>query len=235
MRSHILSDGFRPRSVAVLMLLSQWEAGPHYMPWFARLTSWAATYCPAALRCASTVLVGGAKWIATTGPVTRSLDSWLETLRKKRKEKEKEEQDGKARAPQVVTAEQDACDGAENEPELPIHEHRRRMIEMLTDGFAQGSSAFVQEAQLLSAPSWGFRFEDVAYEEIQIWHGVRDRNAPIEMVRYMAKRLPCCDLHEFKDDTHFTMGEHLEAALDQLCQRMPKSASKESPLQMRSC
>jgi len=105
----------------------------------------------------------------------------------------------------------------EAEPELPIPEHRRRTIETFTEGL-------VQEARLLPAANWGFRLEEVTYDKIQMWHGTKDRNAPIQMVRFMAKRLPHCDLHEFNNQTHFTMGAHMEEVLDEL---MPKNALKQ--------
>ncbi|KAK8109640.1 hypothetical protein PG999_007777 [Apiospora kogelbergensis] len=58
-----------------------------------------------------------------------------------------------------------------------------------------------------------------ATPSIQIWHGVRDINSPIAMVRYMAHRLPHCDLHELESENHFTILKHLEMMLSKLVKR----------------
>jgi len=97
-----------------------------------------------------------------------------------------------------------------------IEEVRKQLLRTLFEGFAQGSEAFVQESQLLTARDWGFRFEDVSYGRIQMWHGTKDKNAPIRMARYMSERLPNCILREFEDDTHFTLVRHLEGIVSDL-------------------
>lgn len=56
----------------------------------------------------------------------------------------------------------------------------------------------MHDAQLLTS-SWGIKFEDVTYNKVQIWHGTQDANWPVQMMRYMAERLPHCELHEFGD------------------------------------
>ncbi|OJJ05251.1 hypothetical protein ASPVEDRAFT_31646 [Aspergillus versicolor CBS 583.65] len=97
---------------------------------------------------------------------------------------------------------------------LSIDERRQMVLDMSFEAFAQGSGATVQEAVLLSH-DWGFRFEDIAYDKVRIWHGVNDSNAPVEMIRYMAGRIPHCALTEF-DDTHYTVARHIERILDEL-------------------
>ncbi|TPX12917.1 uncharacterized protein E0L32_006797 [Thyridium curvatum] len=180
-----------------------WEAGPHYMPWFARLTSWASNYCPTVLQALSAMLIGSLRWIMTTGWATKKLDAFLERLSKERRETEAAE-----RAAGNITD--------EPEPEISAADRRQRAMANWFGGFDQGSKAFVQEARLLSAPTWGFRLEDVEYDKVQIWHGAKDFNSPIEMMRYLAKRLQHADLHEYRDDNHFTMFERLDAVINAL-------------------
>lgn len=69
--------------------------------------------------------------------------------------------------------------------------------------------------KILSDADWGFRLEDVTYPNVKIWHGVRDRNTPIVMMRHLAGMMPSCTLYE-SDDTHYTMGNGTEAALGEL-------------------
>ncbi|KAL2862818.1 alpha/beta fold hydrolase [Aspergillus lucknowensis] len=94
-------------------------------------------------------------------------------------------------------------------------ERREEILGMLFEAFPQGSAATVQEAVLLSH-DWGFRLEDITYNKVQIWHGEKDANAPIEMIRYMAARLPHCDLREFEGETHYTLSRHLEEIISEL-------------------
>ena len=93
-----------------------------------------------------------------------------------------------------------------------MQEKRERLLRTLLEGFAQGSEGFVQEAQLLTQ-DWGFRFEDVAYDRVQVWHGTLDKNAPVQMIRYMVERLPYSDYREYEGDSHWTLHRHLEEIL----------------------
>ncbi|KAL4999942.1 Alpha/Beta hydrolase protein [Aspergillus recurvatus] len=90
------------------------------------------------------------------------------------------------------------------ESTLSTEERRQMALAMVFEAFAQGGAATVQEAVLLSH-DWGFRFEDIVYNKIHLWHGQKDAQSPIEMIRYMAKRLPHCVLREFEGETHFTV------------------------------
>lgn len=69
---------------------------------------------------------------------------------------------------------------------MSTEEARKRILSTSFEAFAQGSGAAVQEARFLSQ-DWGFRFQDVPYSGIRIWHGPKDANVPIDMVRYLAK------------------------------------------------
>jgi len=187
-------------AVGVLAGAPPWEAGPQYMPWYSRATSWAATYWPTGFGAVTNALIAIIRWIMTTGPVTRWIDKLLESVKKAKKES--------------TAAEDDL--GLEEDVQPTTAERRKRLIRLGFEGFAQGSEGFVQEAQLLSAQDWGFKFEDIDYEPIKIWHGSQDANAPVRMIRYMAKRLPHSVLHEFKGDTHFTMYKYFGQVFSEL-------------------
>ena len=101
------------------------------------------------------------------------------------------------------------------ESKLPTEERREMAMKMIFEAFAQGGAATVQEALLLSR-DWGFRFEDVTHSKIQLWHGQEDAHSPIEMIRYMAERLPHCVLREFQGETHFTVAGHIDEILSDL-------------------
>ncbi|KAL3483227.1 Alpha/Beta hydrolase protein [Aspergillus germanicus] len=99
--------------------------------------------------------------------------------------------------------------------ELSTKQRREQVLAMAFEAFAQGSAATVQEASLLSH-DWGFRLEDLAYDKIQIWHGEKDANVPIEMIRNMAERLPHADLRVYEGETHYTLSRHIDEIFSEL-------------------
>ncbi|QLI63911.1 uncharacterized protein G6M90_00g029420 [Metarhizium brunneum] len=66
--------------------------------------------------------------------------------------------------------------------------------------------------KVLLDADWGFRLEGVTYSKVKIRHGVRDRN----MMCHFAGMMPSCTLYESNQDTHYTMGNDMEAALGEL-------------------
>ena len=98
---------------------------------------------------------------------------------------------------------------------LTTEQRRERLLRILFEGFARGAAGMVQETQLL-VHDWGFKLEDITYDTVKVWHGAKDINAPISMVRYMVNRLPHATLTEYPDDTHYTMGAHFEEVLADL-------------------
>ena len=180
-----------------------WVAGIRDVPWLSRITAATAKTFPNVLRVLSDVLIGTLRWIMTSGPVTRRLDRWLEKKTEEKKAKGKEEG-----APLLAEA-------VEVEEEKPTEVRRAQLLGLVFEGFAQGSAAFVQEAELLTS-DWGFKFEDVSYDTIQIWHGDKDYQAPIGMIRYMAEHLPHARLHEYAGVNHYAMGYKLEEILSEL-------------------
>jgi pimeloyl-ACP methyl ester carboxylesterase len=109
---------------------------------------------------------------------------------------------------------------SKGETTKPIEERKRQLLRLAFEAFAQGGEGFVHETQLLT-DNWGFRFEDVNYDRIQVWHGKKDTNSPIRMIRYMTERLPHAVLQEF-DDTHFTMHQHMDEILSELIPEQAK-------------
>lgn len=173
-----------------------WSAGRHYMTRTRRLLSKMAVYWPGGLKLLLDVILGLTRSLSRTGFVTSRIDTWLEAIRK-----------------QKLAETGDAKETGEKS----IAQQREDLLDLLIgEPFAQGTDAMVQEARILSADDWGFRLEDVTYGPIQIWHGSKDINAPIEAIRYLAERLPDAKLVEFTEDTHYTMGSHINQAVGEL-------------------
>ena len=99
--------------------------------------------------------------------------------------------------------------------EKSAKKRREILSRQVLEAFRQGPAPAVHDAQLLTS-SWGIKFNDVTYNKVKIWHGTQDTNAPIEMMRYMAERLPYCEIHEVEKDTHFKVHRHLDRILTEL-------------------
>jgi len=174
-----------------------WDGHAKYMSWYRRAMAWASVYSPGPLAAALSTSVAFLKWFVSTRPVVRWIDGLLEKMRSQKVAEEKEF-------------------GLGEGGELSITESRERMLQLLFEGFRQGSMPTVHEAKLLSGPTWGFQLESVDYDPVRIWHGAKDANTPIEAIRYMAKLMPHSDLQELEDDTHYTMAKHMAKALSDL-------------------
>ncbi|KAL2802993.1 Alpha/Beta hydrolase protein [Aspergillus granulosus] len=175
----------RLSAVGIFAGAAPWEAGIQHISPSRRILSWAAASSPKALGVLFSGVIGASRWAATTSPVTRWLDTWLE----KQESLEKSE--------------------------LSTKQRREEVLAMAFEAFAQGPAATVQEASLLSH-DWGLRLEDVAYNRIQIWHGEKDANVPVEMVKYMTERLPNADLCVYKGETHYTLSRHIDEIFSEL-------------------
>ncbi|EPS39739.1 hypothetical protein H072_6475 [Dactylellina haptotyla CBS 200.50] len=179
-----------------------WEAGPQHMAWYRRFARWLVNFSPTLF----TALFGGiikfASWLAHTGPIVRRIDKFLETSDKKKKERE--------------TPSPTADLGMIGDEGFTIAQRRDRLLRLIMrEPYAGGLAGFVRETKLLSDIDWGFKLESVNYGHIKIWHGVRDSNAPIQTIRWMAERLPNATLTEF-DKTHYDIADHFGTALSDL-------------------
>ncbi|KAM3445481.1 hypothetical protein NHJ13734_000394 [Beauveria thailandica] len=199
-----------PRTLTAVGLFASappWAAGRHYMTRARRILRVLASRCPGLVGALTMLALRFARWLVGTRSVATRLDAWLELVNEQAREKEARrlKADPAAR-PSTVTA-----------PDArPVAEQRAALLDMLIgEPFAQGPDGAVQEARMLTDDDWGFRLDDVTFRDspIKIWHGTKDVNAPIEAIRYLADKLPNAELHEFDQDTHYTMGEHIEAAV----------------------
>lgn len=175
-------------SVGLLASAGPWEAGTRDVPKSARIGSWAATNCPFFATGLLDLVINLAKRFAYTNTGKKLMDSALSKA--------------------IKTAGKEI---PEQEQEEAVAERRERAMRIFLEPFSQGSKGFVREAYLLTH-SYGFRLENVK-PMVYIWHGTRDTNSPIRMIRYMAERLPNCKLREFEGETHFTIMKHLEEVI----------------------
>ncbi|SNT65409.1 Pimeloyl-ACP methyl ester carboxylesterase [Asanoa hainanensis] len=72
--------------------------------------------------------------------------------------------------------------------------------EAVADALRQGARAAVQELALIKR-EWTFPLRAVA-TPVHLWHGARDRNAPIAFARRLARELPNATLHVSDSSGH---------------------------------
>jgi pimeloyl-ACP methyl ester carboxylesterase len=187
--------------VGVMAGAPPWAAGTKYMSYSRRAFGFMVNWLPGFTRILLSGVVGTAKWIASTNYVKKVLDNFIEKTIKEKPDVEREE--------------------------MTIEQRRERLMRVLFDGFAQGSWATVQEAQLLSG-DWGIKLEDIDYSPIVVWHGAGDKNAPIEMVQWMVSRMPTAELRIFEDKSHYAMADNIEQILSELVTEKDIADWKES-------
>ena len=70
---------------------------------------------------------------------------------------------------------------------------------------------------------WGFQLEDIPVE-IGLWYGIYDRNVPLGMGNYLARKIPRTRLHIVEDGGHFsTINNHIGEIFDYLLGNSNKS------------
>jgi pimeloyl-ACP methyl ester carboxylesterase len=85
------------------------------------------------------------------------------------------------------------------------------------EAFRQGPAGPVHEGGLFAA-DWGFRLTDVTMP-VGLWHGEKDTNAPVQMGRYLARKIPMCIATFYPDDGHLSiMTHHIGDVLEALTQ-----------------
>ena len=199
-----------PRSleaVGVLAGAPPWWApgGRRQMLMRARVAAWLARWWPGGLEWFAGKGVGAFRWLIESEEGRKVMQAVLGRM--KREMEKGRMKEGGAGEKGTLAEEPARKDAAVST------ERMQRTMEILLEGFTQGPGAFVHEARLLTAQDWGFRFEDVTYNPIKLWHGTDDRNAPISMIRYMADRLPYGILREMEGESHFTVAKRTEEVL----------------------
>ncbi|KAI8631932.1 alpha/beta hydrolase [Xylariaceae sp. FL1651] len=203
------------------------EAGAEGVPLFSRITALLAYYWPASLRATSAGIVGLTRWLLALRPITRRIDRWLEKTSLEKTKKDIEASDTTASttsspaatSPLASTSKSNPPSSATATTTTSTKERREALLRLVFESFRQGTAPMVRESQLLTWQGWGFPLEEVSYDKILVWHGAEDRQSPIRMVRYLAQRLPHCELREFEGETHFSLVKHLGAILEELVPR----------------
>ncbi|KAI8953163.1 alpha/beta hydrolase [Xylaria longipes] len=208
--------------VGLLASAGPWkEAGAQDAPFASRATAFMTYWWPASVRVLLSALIGFSRWLVTTGPVVRRIDKWLE-----QKDREKaarkasyshKEEEGKTSSPETSDNKTSSGSAEIGTPARSARERREALFQhFVFEAFRQGTARTVRDSQLLTWEGLGFPIEDVAYNKIHIWHGSKDWQSPIRMIRFLAERLPHCELHEFDGVNHYAMGNFIETVVETL-------------------
>jgi pimeloyl-ACP methyl ester carboxylesterase len=108
-------------------------------------------------------------------------------------------------------------------PDAPRGAAARIELEAVADALRQGSRATAQELALIKR-EWTFPLSEVT-TPVHLWHGARDRNAPIAFARRLARELPDATC---TSATHRgTMSASIAAARS--CLWLPRTRSRAQP------
>jgi pimeloyl-ACP methyl ester carboxylesterase len=99
---------------------------------------------------------------------------------------------------------------------------RDQIIRTASEAFRQGLRGIVHEARILAKP-WGFDPADIKIP-VRLWHGEEDANAPAEMARHLAARIPGSDLRLYKGEGHLIVPKHWDEILTGLLPVDPRPA-----------
>ena len=184
--AHLLPHGM-VSSVGLLSSCGPCDQGLEDISVASRIGVYCAHWTPWALETVASRMVVAAKWFMSTRPVSHRVDKWLREQ-----------------------AEADRASSKEGEHvQRTLEEDRQHLMRLLFEGFAQGTQATIQEAQILTQ-HWGFELEDLDFSSIHIWHGAEDVNAPLGWIQKMAQRIPQSRLTVFPGESHNTVVGHLE-------------------------
>lgn len=176
---------------------------------------------PASVRILLGATIRTLKWLVTTGPVIRRIDAWLDQVDREQAEKNEkariEAADGQSSSARKLSAPRASV---ETPPKKSPKERRDTLLKhYVWEAFRQGPAGTVRDSQLLTWEGLGFPIEEITYNKIHIWHGEKDWQAPIRMIRFLAERLPYCELHVIEGANHHAMGDQIESAVETLVPR----------------
>jgi len=87
----------------------------------------------------------------------------------------------------------------------------------VVEAFHYGTKGHAWEARLLTHP-WNIPLEKIRVS-VDLWHGTADRTTPIQMAKYLADKIPNCQLHIYNDEAHLLIFPHWEEILANLLER----------------
>jgi pimeloyl-ACP methyl ester carboxylesterase len=191
------------------------SAGPwdkpviQHIPWVRYLIGMAATYTPMLLRIAASVLASTLRWVEERPAMRKLRIEKYERLN--RQDKAEEEKRRKEEARKGVKYPK----GYKPPKPKTAEERRQRKMDIMFEPYAQGTAGAVQEAALMSG-DWGIKFEEVRHPKVLIWHGTKDFNAPLAMVKYMADGIPGSTLKVYEGEGHSGLTSRIEEIVGEL-------------------
>jgi pimeloyl-ACP methyl ester carboxylesterase len=76
-------------------------------------------------------------------------------------------------------------------------------VSSVSEIFCQGAAGPALEAALYGKPI-GFQLDQISVE-VNIYHGAKDQNVPLEIGRYLAAQIPKSKFHLYPDDGHVSL------------------------------
>ena len=114
--------------------------------------------------------------------------------------------------------------GAADRQLLNNPEVRGLLAQAMAESFRQGGEGNL-EVVLAEGQPWGFQVEQLAFEQLFLWHGEQDRIMPVAPARLLSQILPHCTATFYPGEGHFsTLAHHAPDIFHQL--RGPSSPAE---------
>ena len=82
-------------------------------------------------------------------------------------------------------------------------ENEVNLMKTIRKGLENGTEGAIQDAKIYKK-KWGFELKNIN-REIILWHGVQDKNVPIETARYVVENLQECHYKFYNEEAHLSL------------------------------
>ncbi|OCL26519.1 hypothetical protein U472_11020 [Orenia metallireducens] len=93
-------------------------------------------------------------------------------------------------------------------------EVRKIYLEDMNEYYRKSVNGHVSDLKSVVRP-WGFKLEEIK-TKIYLWQGVKDKNVPISMGKYLEEHLPNCEAEFCANDGHLLFFNHYEEIISKL-------------------
>ena len=92
-------------------------------------------------------------------------------------------------------------------------EAQTKALDSLTEAFKQGIRGAAYEFRII-LKKWPFRLDEIN-TPISIWHGEKDKQVPLSLIKVFSSSLPHSAIHSFQEEAHLsTLYNHIEEIFD---------------------
>ncbi len=85
---------------------------------------------------------------------------------------------------------------------------KNALLDTFRESYRNGAQGVAYDARLVLGESWGFRLDDIHFENIHLWHGEKDLAVPVSMAKSMANMIHNAKIKLYRNDGHLSLMFH---------------------------